>query len=798
METHQPPVTHKPIYKKPLFWIALAAILLGIAVAVCLLTRPKRATVPADAVTKWLDYRDDYAEMPWDGSKEIAVDAFPEVTFRWTSGSVEAVEGSAARTLFSGMPIWSVFFADVTGDGKPELCASVSFGSGMVDDHIIVYDFVNKQSYTLWDRCAFDYHLYTADGALLVGKTPFMGDKQVDCGTLIMHGGVPCCQWQSDGSFTPLNRELHESELLGEWIVEEETDNDGNVLYTHALELWKEYHFKDDGTVVYNETVPISSDSELAFGHPVAYPFTVHNDHLYIDLESASDFFRRGQYDRETDTLHLMYNTADGTVYATLRRMGAESADAPQTEAEPPALHIVFNVGYWTALAGSSLEQYIWDGMRVFAEQNGLTPEKDCDSCHASEYSVEANVEIIRKAIEEQGANVIILSALEGYEAAYRLQFEYPDVQFLALDANDGYSDWVFSSLAPNMLCVSFDAVHEGYLCGYAAVAEGYRNLAFMGFEHWTISREHAAGFAQGAADAAAQLGVDVQVSTEFVDYSLMIDACRDVIEEKFREGVEVIYVPDSYLYLSAACRIDADGNYVNQDGLYMVSDPEYLEKDHALCTTLRRADTVTQFALNLLLENGGKWPEAYAGKHLIVGIESDCVELPEGTYYDRELWRFNNFTVDEYHALIQALRNDPSPLRAAEARVSDAPQTVEEILIGTYVCTGAERNGQSIPVPDEYVGMKIDLGDSYDLGYPTQGGEYFHLATVTVGGEKKTGYDWSVDRDDMLIVWNIETWDTMVFQWYPKEYGAETLRMPVPDSHNGTYYLIFTFTFDD
>lgn len=170
METNQP----KPITKKPLFWIILAAVLLAIAVAVCLpiLSKKKaRTAVPADGVAEWLNYHDDYAEMPWDGSKEIAVDAFPEVTFRWTSGSVEAVEGSAARTLFTGMPVWNVYFADVTGDKKPELCASISFGSGMVDDHIIVYDFVNKQSYTLWDRCVFDYHLYMADGALYVGKT---------------------------------------------------------------------------------------------------------------------------------------------------------------------------------------------------------------------------------------------------------------------------------------------------------------------------------------------------------------------------------------------------------------------------------------------------------------------------------------------------------------------------------------------------------------------------------------------------------------------------------------------------
>lgn len=176
---------------------------------------PEVVNVSSAEVVEWLDYYNDFEGFSWDSSKEITVAAFPGVTFRWTAGSVEAIENGRTRTLFSGMPVLNVYFTDMTGDDKPELCATVVFGSGMIDEHIVVYDYVNKQSYTLWDRGTFDYHLYTVDGALLVGKMPYMGDKQVDYGTLVMQDGVPCCLWQSDGSFTPLYRELNESELYG-------------------------------------------------------------------------------------------------------------------------------------------------------------------------------------------------------------------------------------------------------------------------------------------------------------------------------------------------------------------------------------------------------------------------------------------------------------------------------------------------------------------------------------------------------------------------------------------------------
>lgn len=327
-------------YKKPAFWIILVAILACVAVAVCFLTMPKKDKIKdltSDGnVTVW--YEDwDYKSNALDGPQSVSVDAFPGVTFRWKDDnwgdSILAEENGKTRKLFSGMPVWNVFFADVTGDGKPELCTSVYFGSGIVDEHIVVYDYVNKQSYMLWDRGTFDYHLSLDDGALQVIKrifnTSILPTDNGAFGELVMEDGLLCCHWRNDGSYTPLSRGLHESELTGEWLVEEEKDNDGNVLYTFAFEdLWKEYRFEPDGTVVYNETIPISSDYEKAFGHPVEYAYEVYDDHVFIKGERSIN----GYLDPLTGNLKLNYQPSPGQyVYQTLRRMGE---NLPETDAQ--------------------------------------------------------------------------------------------------------------------------------------------------------------------------------------------------------------------------------------------------------------------------------------------------------------------------------------------------------------------------------------------------------------------------------------------------------------------------------
>ena len=129
-------------------------------------------SVPHYQPQKWVDYyRDD--TMPWGESRELALPEFPGVTFTWTPGKVTA----NGKDLFSGMPVWNVFLADLTNDGKPELCATVSFGSGIVDTRVIVYDYSADKTYTLQDRMQYDYFLSIDDGTMQIGKGKLVVSK---------------------------------------------------------------------------------------------------------------------------------------------------------------------------------------------------------------------------------------------------------------------------------------------------------------------------------------------------------------------------------------------------------------------------------------------------------------------------------------------------------------------------------------------------------------------------------------------------------------------------------------------
>ncbi|MBM6926694.1 M56 family metallopeptidase [Pseudoflavonifractor phocaeensis] len=130
------------------------------------------------AVQEWFDYYNN-GEMQWGGRQEINQEAFPGVTFRWTPEQVAAVlEDGEILPLYTGMPIWSVFFTDLTGDGLPELCSTLSIGSGIVDHRILIYDYANGVSYSLEDRMKYDYSLSLKDGLLMVTKQVYNTDNK--------------------------------------------------------------------------------------------------------------------------------------------------------------------------------------------------------------------------------------------------------------------------------------------------------------------------------------------------------------------------------------------------------------------------------------------------------------------------------------------------------------------------------------------------------------------------------------------------------------------------------------------
>ena len=140
-----------------------------------------------NSVIEWFDYLETPDEMKWDGSLEINLTEFPDVTFRWSYGEMLAVKGSKSTSLYTGMPIWNAYFCDLTGDGLPELCSTISWGSGMIDNRVIIYDYANGVSFEMSDRGNFDFTLRfnEADGYLYVDKRKYNTDELVQSGRLV-------------------------------------------------------------------------------------------------------------------------------------------------------------------------------------------------------------------------------------------------------------------------------------------------------------------------------------------------------------------------------------------------------------------------------------------------------------------------------------------------------------------------------------------------------------------------------------------------------------------------------------
>ena len=137
----------------------------------------------AAAPEKWFDFYDG-DDVLWDEVRVTTLPEFPGVTFRCSSEKLEAVKDGETVTLYYGMPIMSVYFCDLNGDGMRELCSTVSYGSGIVDEHITVFDYASGAEVSLWDRGTYDYRLSLRDGQAWAEKRPYSGGGILESGPL--------------------------------------------------------------------------------------------------------------------------------------------------------------------------------------------------------------------------------------------------------------------------------------------------------------------------------------------------------------------------------------------------------------------------------------------------------------------------------------------------------------------------------------------------------------------------------------------------------------------------------------
>ncbi len=117
--------------------------------------------------TLWFD-DSDLAEVNLGGRREINLEAFPDTTFVWLAEQVQAVEQDGSiLMLYNGSPIYSVYFADLTGDGYPELVSILEDPSADIGHTLQIYDYQNHSGYAY---CATDqtYRLSIENGNLML------------------------------------------------------------------------------------------------------------------------------------------------------------------------------------------------------------------------------------------------------------------------------------------------------------------------------------------------------------------------------------------------------------------------------------------------------------------------------------------------------------------------------------------------------------------------------------------------------------------------------------------------------
>jgi basic membrane protein A len=291
-----------------------------------------------------------------------------------------------------------------------------------------------------------------------------------------------------------------------------------------------------------------------------------------------------------------------------------------------------------------SFNQGAWEGVKKYAEDT----QRTYNYYRPSEDSTEARVETIKQAIDK-GAKVVVCPGYLFEDAIYEVQDQYSSVQFLLLDGEPHTPDYATYKTAANTHNILYKEEQAGYLAGYAAVKEGYRKLGFLGGMDVPAVIRYGYGFVQGADAAANELGVagDVSVKYWYCGGFAPTDDIKTKMSGWYTDGTEVVFSCGGGIYLSCTAAAEAAGKKV-----IGVDVDQSAESATIITSAMKELANSVVLALTDLYKNGGTWPADLGGKTSVLGAVEGCVGLPTAT------WSMKNFTVDEYKALFEKVKN--------------------------------------------------------------------------------------------------------------------------------------------
>ncbi len=316
----------------------------------------------------------------------------------------------------------------------------------------------------------------------------------------------------------------------------------------------------------------------------------------------------------------VMSFTACGSGAADTAAPAADGAAAADTAAADTAasgsttdIAFVTDVGN---IDDGSFNQYTWAGVQQFCADNSL----NANYYKPSEDSDAARVEQMDNAIKD-GAKVVVMAGYLFAASLEEAQAKYPDVSFLALDISTGD----LAAPAKNTALITYKEEQAGYLAGYAAVTDGYKELGFLGGMAVPAVVRYGYGFVQGAEQAAKDTGAsDVHIKYWYSGSFVATDDIKAKMDSWYSEGTEVVFACGGSICNS--CLAAAQAN----NGKMIGVDVDQSGMDPCVITSAMKAlsNSVIR-TLSDAKDNDWKFSDTYAGKETTLGAAEDCVGLP-------------------------------------------------------------------------------------------------------------------------------------------------------------------------
>lgn len=298
--------------------------------------------------------------------------------------------------------------------------------------------------------------------------------------------------------------------------------------------------------------------------------------------------------------------------------------------------------------------QFSWEGVKKYAEEHGKT----YTYYTPIDQSTESYLSAIESAVKN-GAKVIVTPGFLFGAAIYEAQLTYPDVRFVLIDATPS-NDEGEVVIAENTYSVFFAEEQSGFLAGYAAVQEGYRNLGFFGALAVPAVVRFGYGFVHGAEYAAKELGLDPASISMKYTYTGSFDVTPDFQTKAaawYQTGTECIFGCGSPDNVFAACE-SVGGDCVS---IGVDTDMSGIS-DTCLTSAMKMLVPAVYDALERFYND-----DFPGGTSVILDINMDAVGLP------MESSRFVNFTQEQYDAIVADMKADKDGIVSNMLRDTDA-----------------------------------------------------------------------------------------------------------------------------